>query len=71
MPNHEFLKRAFALADSGDVRTIDDVRLALLREGYSNIELSQLSGKALSQQLHARMTAAQSVPKPNSGTNTS
>lgn len=58
MANHDFLKRAFALAESGNVRTIDNLRGTLLGEGYSNREAAQLSGRALSRQLRARMVEA-------------
>jgi hypothetical protein len=58
MANHDFLERAFALAESGNVRKYDDIRGTLRREGYSKRELAQLSGRALSRQLRARMVEA-------------
>jgi hypothetical protein len=58
MANHDFLERAFALAKSGNVRTIHGIRGTLLGEGYSNREAAQLSGRALSRQLRARMVKA-------------
>jgi hypothetical protein len=69
MANHGFLERAFTLADSGLCRRIEYIHLALLREEYTNREVAQ-NGKAPSTQLHAKMRAAKSAPKPNSGTNT-
>jgi hypothetical protein len=58
MANHDFLERAFALAESGGVSKIDEIRGTLLLEGYSHREVAQLSGPALSRQLRARMVAA-------------
>jgi hypothetical protein len=58
MGNHDFLERAFALADGGMVRTIDDIRGALLREGYTYKEVAQLSGSVLRRQLRARIRIA-------------
>ncbi len=58
MGNHDFLERAFALADGGKVRTVDDIRGALLGEGYTQTVVRQLSGPVLSRQLRARIEAA-------------
>jgi hypothetical protein len=58
MANHDLLERAFALADSGKVRTVRDICGALLREQYSQRDVGQLAGRALSLQLRARMRAA-------------
>jgi len=58
MSNHDFLERAFALADSGNARTVADLRNALIVEGYSRLDIAQLAGHALSRQLQARIKAA-------------
>ena len=62
MGNHDFLERAFALADGGMVRTVDDIRGALLVEGYTQEMVRQLSGAVLSRQLRARIRAAAGQP---------
>lgn len=58
MANLDFLERAFALAENGNVRTIHGIRGTLLGEGYSKRELAQLSGWVLSRQLRARIVDA-------------
>jgi len=58
MSNHEFLRRAFELADSGKYPSVQSIRKALERENFSLRELSQLGGKSLWQQLRARIAAA-------------
>ena len=67
MGNHDLLERAFALADGGMVRTVDDIRGALLGEGYTQKVVRQLSGPVLSQQLRARIKAAAGRPGGLSG----
>lgn len=67
MGNHDFLERVFALAGGGMVRTIDDLRGALLAEGYTQKELWQLGGPVLSRQLRARIEAAAGRPGGPSG----
>ena len=51
MGNRELLERAFALAESGRVRTIKDIRITLMREGFTYFDLGQLSGTTLSKQI--------------------
>jgi len=67
MSNNDFIKRAQELADSGRYSRVTEIRAVMAHEGFSLWQLSQLSGKQLSQQLKARMAAAQpdaSVPPP-------
>ena len=63
MTNRDFLERAFALADSGTVHSIQDMRGALLSEGYSHQEIGQLSGLVLTWQLLARIKAAAAMAR--------
>ncbi len=62
MGNQELLERAFALAESGKVRDINDVRISLMREGFRQSDLGQLSGKLLSRQLAAKIASAKQTP---------
>ena len=48
MGNHDLLERAFALADGGLVRTVEDIRGARLVEGYTSEMVRQLGGPVLS-----------------------
>ena len=50
------LERAFQLAQSGMVRSIDDIRVRLRKEGYST---SQLTGRTLIKQLRAIINSVQ------------
>ena len=50
------LERAFQLAQSGTVRSIDDIRVRLRKEGYS---ASQLTGRSLIKQLRAIINSVQ------------
>ncbi len=67
MGNHDFLERAFALADGGVVRTVKDIRGALLVEGYTLEMVQQLGGPVLSRQFRARIKAAADRPGGLSG----
>jgi hypothetical protein len=49
------LERAFELAQSGRCRTIDEVKMALKSEGYSD---AQIQGKSLRTQLKALIEEA-------------
>ena len=49
------VERAFQLAKSGDFVTVPAIRRQLRAEGYSD---SQMTGRALTQQLHASIRAA-------------
>jgi hypothetical protein len=60
MGNRELLERAFALAESGRVRTIKDIRTTLMREGFTYFDLGQLSGTTLSKQIARAIAAAKS-----------
>jgi hypothetical protein len=51
------LERAFSLARTGAYRTVTDIRMALAREGYSDVQ-SQLSGYAIRNDLRRLMRAA-------------
>jgi hypothetical protein len=59
MSNHDFLQRAYELADSGEYSRVSQIRATLVREGFSLHALSQLSGRQLARQLKARIAAAQ------------
>ena len=53
--NTTSVERAFQLAKSGDFVTVPAIRRQLRAEGYSD---SQITGRALTQQLHASIRAA-------------
>lgn len=55
MGNHELLEKAFALADSGEVASISELRRALIEGGITMIELQQFHGRALVRQLRERI----------------
>ena len=55
--NTSELERAFQLARSGSHLTISEIRRQLLKEGYSN---NQVSGRQLMAQLRGLIQAAQS-----------
>jgi len=61
MTNHRLLERAFALAESGEVSGLVELRRKLAEEGYSQWQLEQLAGAALHRQLKAKMDAARSL----------
>jgi hypothetical protein len=48
------VERAFEIARSGAVRTIDDIRARLNREGFEGVQ-AHLSGATLKRQLKALM----------------
>jgi len=58
MSNINFVQRAYELADSGNYSGVSEIRAVMTREGFSLRQLSQLSGKQLTQQLKARIAAA-------------
>ena len=49
------LERAFELAKSGKYATVDEIKIQLGKEGYSN---SQVTGRQLTQQLRALIATA-------------
>ncbi|MBV8688272.1 MAG: hypothetical protein JOZ90_16075 [Alphaproteobacteria bacterium] len=51
------LERAFDLARSGLFASVNDIRLALKRERFDNVE-AHLAGPSLARQLRALCTAA-------------
>ena len=55
MGNLELLEKAFALADSGEVASIMELRRALVEGGVTMTELQQFHGRALVRQLSARI----------------
>jgi hypothetical protein len=60
------IERAFEIAGSGEVQTIERLGQLLWREGYAS---NVLTGPLLLKQLRARMVAVhQSVPAVQSGT---
>ena len=69
MGNRELLETAFALAESGKVSDITDVRTRLMRQGFSYADLGQFSGTTLSKQIIARIASAKIKP-PTSLNNT-
>jgi hypothetical protein len=58
MSNNRLLEEAFAYAASGKALSISDVRAHLAGRGYTQAEVSQLSGHSLSKQLLDRIKAA-------------
>jgi len=58
MGNLELLERAFALADSGEVKNIHEIREALAQGGISTLGLSQFLGRALKKQLLEKIVVA-------------
>jgi hypothetical protein len=58
MSNNRLLEEAFAYAASGKALSISDIRAHLAGRGYSQAEVSQLSGHSLSKQLLDRIKAA-------------
>lgn len=59
MGNLDLLEKAFALADSGEVTSIVELRTALIEGGITIIDLQQFHGKALVRQLSDRIAKAQ------------
>lgn len=58
MSTQLLLEIAFAYADSGKARSLDDVRRHLLDRGFTHAEVRQISGAALSHQIRARIETA-------------
>jgi hypothetical protein len=58
MSNNGLLEEAFSYAESGKAFSISDIRAHLSGKGYTQAEVSQLSGHALSKQLMERIRAA-------------
>jgi hypothetical protein len=58
MSNNGLLEEAFAYAASGKAFSISDIRAHLSTRGYTQAEVSQLSGHSLSKQLMDRIRAA-------------
>jgi hypothetical protein len=52
MTNPTTLERAFALARSGSCQSVADIRQALKRERFDNVE-AHLSGSSITRQLRA------------------
>jgi hypothetical protein len=57
MSDLSVIERAFQLAKSGEVRSVDEVRLVLSREGYASVQQS-IGGMATRKQLKALITQA-------------
>ena len=57
MSNQELLERAFALAESGSVQSLYELRTMLAKEGYTHAENAQIHG-TLAKQLSAKISAA-------------
>jgi hypothetical protein len=64
MSNIEFIRRAYELADSGKYSRVSEIRVVMAREGFSQRQLSQLSGRQLALHLKARIAAAQQQSPP-------
>jgi hypothetical protein len=60
MTNQDFLERAFAVAEGGSVRTLDELRTMLGKEGYTYAHLSQVRG-VLGKQLMVIMATAKPI----------
>jgi hypothetical protein len=58
MGNLEWLQRAFAIADSGEAETIDDIRQTLKDGGITRLALSQFLGRSLKRQLLEKIAIA-------------
>jgi hypothetical protein len=56
-PEQTTVERAFRLAGSGQVRSIEDIRRKLKSEGYGNVD-AHLSGVAIRNQLKASIVTA-------------
>lgn len=61
MSNHDFIRRAFELADTGIYARVSEIRTVMTREGFTLRQLSQLSGKELARKLKARILAARAT----------
>jgi hypothetical protein len=53
--NLELLEKAFAIADSGEVANVMELRRALVEAGITMTELQQFHGRGLVRQLSARI----------------
>jgi hypothetical protein len=51
------IERAFQLAETGNYKTVTEIKLALRAENYAGVD-SHLSGRSLRDQLRLRMHAA-------------
>ena len=55
----EMIERAFALAESGQVGSLRDLRQALYSEGFSYSDMSQyLAGTTVTRQLSIKLSSA-------------
>jgi hypothetical protein len=61
MSNCGLLERAFALAESQSIRSLNDLRRALRAEGYTHYQLTQLVGPGLAKQLSLKIRAGVAV----------
>jgi hypothetical protein len=61
MSNHGLLERAFALAESESIRSLNDLRQALREEGYTHYQLTQFAGSGLAKQLSSKIRAGMAV----------
>jgi hypothetical protein len=65
-PSTTELERAFQLAESGDCRSVEEIRKKLISEGYY---AAQITGKTLLRQLQALISAeleARNLPRESS-----
>ena len=58
MGNQELLERAFNLAESGEVASINELCSALMDDGVPLVDLAQFHGRALARQLCGKMASA-------------
>ena len=58
MGNLELLERAFALAESGEITSVQEIREALRKDGTGQIDLIQFQGRALMAQLSGKIDVA-------------
>ena len=65
--NQELLERAFRLAESGEVANIQELRRALIEDGATLSDLAQFHGRALAQQLSAKIALANARNRKESG----
>ena len=65
MGNQELLERAFSLAESGEVATIQELRHALMKDGVALADLAQFHDRSLARQLCRKIASAKKAKAPN------
>ena len=57
--NNSLIQRAFALAVSGNCKSVSQIRRILQSEGFTFAETDQLAGSTLSKQLAVKIAASE------------